>query len=192
MSNALAKPWTTARFVLWEERQEGRHEFDGRDHRAMAGGTEAHAAIQRTLIAALTIGLRGTRCRPYGSELKIAVAAGSIRYADAFVVCSPVPPRSTVVADPVVVFEVLSDSSSNSSATIDIVVKNAEYRATPSIQRYVVLQQTRPAAIVFVRKGEDWVTELATGADASLFIPEIALTLGLADLYDGVGFEDES
>ena len=187
MSNALAEQWTTARFLLWEERQEGRHEFDGRDHRAMAGGTEAHAAIQRNLIAALTNGLRGTRCRPYGSELKIAVAAGSIRYADAFVVCSPVPPRSTVVMDPVVVFEILS----NSSATIDIVVKNAEYRATPSIRRYVVLQQTRAAAIVFVRKGEDWVTELATGADASLFIPEIALTLSLADLYDGVGFEEE-
>ena len=33
----------------------------------------------------------------------------------------------------------------------DIVVKNAGYRATPSILRYVVLEQTQAAALVFAR-----------------------------------------
>ena len=52
-------------------------------------------------------------------------------------VCSPVAPRAKVVSDPVVVFEVLSDSTSSN----DLVVKNEENRETPSIRRYVVLHR---------------------------------------------------
>lgn len=105
--------------------------------------------------------------------------AGHIRYPEAFVVCTPIPPRAKVVANPVVVFEVLSDGSAND----DLVVKNAEYRATPSIQRYVILQQTHAAAIVFARKGEDWVTELLAGNEAVLRLPEIGIEIPLADIY---------
>jgi Uma2 family endonuclease len=185
MNVALKRPWTTEQFLAWEERQELRYEFDGFQPIAMAGGTAAHAAIQRNLIYALTGGLRGKPCQPYGSELKIKVADRSIRYPDAFVVCTPVPPRATVVPDPVVIFEVLSENS----ATDDFVTKNAEYRATPSVQRYVVLQQAKAAAVVFSRKGDDWVTDLLTGDDAVLRMPEIGLDIPLSEIYLGVAFE---
>jgi Uma2 family endonuclease len=148
----------------------------------MAGGTAAHSAIQRNLIVAFAGGLRGNPCQPYGSGSKIRVADHSIRYPDAFVVCTPVPPRATVVADPVVIFEVLSESS----VTDDFVTKNAEYRATPSVRRYVVLQQTQAAAVVFSRKGEDWVTDLLAGGDAILRMPEIGLDVPLSEIYQGV------
>jgi Uma2 family endonuclease len=185
MNVALKRPWTTEQFLAWEERQELRYEFDGFQPIAMAGGTAAHAAIQRNLIYALTGGLRGKPCQPYGSELKIKVADRSIRYPDAFVVCTPVPPRATVVPDPVVIFEVLSENS----ATDDFVTKNAEYRATPSVQRYVVLQQAKAAAVVFSRKGDDWVTDLLTGDDAVLRMPEVGLDIPLSEIYLGVAFE---
>jgi len=178
MNVALRKPMTMDQFLAWEERQEQRYEFDGLQPVAMAGGTAAHAAIQRNVLFSLTGRLRGQPCQPYGSELKIEVA-GRIRYPEAFVVCTPVPPRSKVVTDPVVVFEVLSDGTAND----DLVVKNAEYRATPSIQRYVVLQQTGAGAIVFARKGEDWITELVSGDGAMLRMPEIGVEIPLAELY---------
>ncbi len=178
MNVALRKPMTVDQFLAWEERQEQRYEFDGFQPLAMAGGTAAHAAIQRNVIIALGVRLRGRPCQPYGSELKIEVA-GRIRYPEAFVVCTPVPPRSKVVTDPVVVFEVLSDGTAND----DLVVKNAEYRATPSIQRYVILQQTHAGAIVFARKGEDWITELLSGDEAMLRMPEVGIEVPLAELY---------
>jgi Uma2 family endonuclease len=184
MNVVLQRPWTTEQFLAWEEKQELRYEFDGFQPVAMAGGTAAHAAIQRNLIIALGIGLRGKRCQPYGSDLKIKVADHSIRYPDAFVVCTPVPPLATVVSDPVVIFEVLSESS----ATDDFVTKNAEYRATPSVKRYVVLQQAKAAAVVFSRKGDDWVTDLLTGDDAILRMPEIGLDIPLSEIYTGVEF----
>ena len=185
MNVALKRPWTTEQFLAWEELQELRYEFDGFQAIAMAGGTAAHAAIQRNLIVALGVGLRGKSCQPYGSELKIKVADRSIRYPDAFVICTPVLPRATVVPDPVVIFEVLSENS----ATDDFVTKNAEYRATPSVQRYVVLQQVKAAAVVFSRKGDDWITDLLTGDDAVLRMPEIGLDISLSEIYLGVAFE---
>jgi Uma2 family endonuclease len=186
MNVAMRTRWTVSEFLAWEERQELRFEFNGVHPHAMAGGTAAHAAIQRNLIVALGLGLRGKRCRPYGSELKIATGCGSIRYPDAFVVCTPLPPRATVVSEPTVIFEVVSEGS----ATADFVTKNAEYRDTPSVQRYVVLQQAGAAAVVFSRKGEDWVTDVLTGADATLHMPEIGLDIPLSDIYLGVDFED--
>ena len=185
MNVALRRPMTLEQFLAWEERQPLRHEFDGVQPVAMTGGTAAHAAIQRNLLFSLTGRLRGRPCQPFGSELKLLVA-GRVRYPDAFVVCTPVPPRATVVTEPVVVFEVLSDSTAGN----DLVVKNAEYRATPSVQRYVVLQQASAAAVVFARKGEDWVTDLLTGDDAVLRLPEVGIEIPLAEIYADVEFDD--
>jgi len=168
-------------FLAWEERQELRHEFDGFQPVAMTGGTAAHDAIQMNLHAALVSRLRGRPCRPHGSDLKVEVV-GRVRYPDAFVVCTPVAPRQTVVTDPAVVFEVLSDSTANT----DLVEKNAEYRATPSIQRYVILEQTHAAGIVFVRKGEEWVSEIVAGDDAVLHLPEIGIAIPLREIYADV------
>ncbi len=171
-------------FLHWEERQELRYEFDGFEPLAMTGGTSEHSAIQRNLITALTIRLRGMPCQPYGSELKIAVA-NSIRYPDTFIVCSPIPRGTTVVTDPVVVFEVLRPSTS----TTDHIVMNQEYRDTPSIQRYVMLEQDCQGATMFARAGDDWVGHVLSD-DAVLAMPEIGVDLPGAELYEGVSFAE--
>jgi Uma2 family endonuclease len=180
MNVALRQRMSLAEFLAWEERQELRYEFDGFQANAMVGGTAAQAVVQRNLIAALASRLRGKPCQPFGSELKIEVA-GSIRYPDAFVVCSPAAPKATVVSDPVVIFEVLSESTGR----VDHVTKNAEYRATASVQRYVMLEQDSLAATVFARVGDRWVGSLLTG-DAVLAMPEIGIEVPLAKLYEGL------
>jgi Uma2 family endonuclease len=180
MSTTLRKPMTVEAFLAWEERQDARYEFDGFQAVAMTGDTAGHSRVQRNLIATLTARLRGGRCEPFGSELKIQVA-GSIRYPDAFVVCSSVPNSATFVTDPVVVFEIISPSTSS----IDRIIKNREYRDTPSIQRYVLLEQDRQAATVFSRDHDDWVGHLFAG-DTELAMPEIGISVPLAELYAGV------
>lgn len=171
---------TLADFLAWEERQELRHEFDGFQPVAMTGGTATHARLQRNLVLALGSRLRGGPCELYGSDLKIEVA-GSIRYPDAFVACSPVAANQTVVREPVIVFEVLSPST----AVTDRITKNREYAATPSVRRYVMLEQDRIAATVFARIEGEWRGSLLTEAD-TLHLPEIGTELPLADLYEGL------
>ena len=149
----------------------------------MAGGTAAHAFIQRNIAIAVGGRLRGAPCQFAGSDLKIEVA-GSIRYPDGFVVCSPVPAGSTVVRDPVVIFEVLSEGTSQT----DLVTKNEEYAATASVRRYVALSQHKIGGTMFERVGEDWVGRLLA-ADAVLRMPEIDLEMPLAEFYEGVPFD---
>jgi Uma2 family endonuclease len=186
MNIVLRKSMTLEQFLAWEDRQELRYEFDGLQPVAMTGGTAAHAAIQANLLAALVTRLRGKPCRPFGSELKIAVDS-RIRYPDAFVVCTPVPNGAKVVSDPVVVFEVLSESTAQDY----MFAKNAEYRATPSIRRYIILEQTQAAAVVFARKGEDWISEVVTD-EGVLRMPEIGIEVPLADLYADIDLTAEA
>lgn len=170
-------------FLVWEQSQELRWEFDGFAPVAMTGGTSDQSAIQLNIY--LTVGgrLRGKPCRLFTADLKILVA-GSLRYPDAFVVCSPVPGGTLVVTDPVVIFEVLSPST----ASTDIGAKNQEYRDTPSVQRYVMLNQDRQQATIFARAGDDWVGQIVSG-DAMLYMPEIGISIPLVELYEGVSLQ---
>jgi Uma2 family endonuclease len=176
---------TLAEFLAWEERQELRYEFDGLAPLAMTGGTAAHDLITFNLRKILDARLTGRPCRPWGPNLKIVVD-GHARYPDAFVACQPVPPAATIVDNPVVVFEVVSEGSTST----DLIDKNREYRATPSIQRYVILQQTRVAAVAFARRGQDWLSEIVAGPDAALQLPEIDIELPLAEIYANIVTEE--
>jgi Uma2 family endonuclease len=186
MSATLRKPMTLAEFLAWEERQELRFEFDGLAPVATTGGTAAHDLITFNLRKVLDARLTGRPCQPWGPNLKIVVD-GHARYPDALVACQPVPPTATIVDNPVVVFEVVSEGSTST----DLIDKNREYRATPSIRRYVILQQTRVAAVVFVRRGPDWLSEIVAGPDAILQLPEIDIELPLAEVYANVVAEEE-
>jgi len=186
MNLALRKPMTLAEFLDWEEGQPLRYEFDGVGPVAMTGGTYGHSTIQRNLAFALTGRLRGKPCQFQGSDLKIQVGDGHIRYPDGMVVCSPVDRTATVVHEPVVVFEVLSPST----AAKDRIVKAREYQATPSIRRYVMLEQDSVGATVYARSGETWTHEILV-ADSILALPEIGVSLPLAELYEGIVFEAE-
>jgi Uma2 family endonuclease len=171
---------TREEFLTWEAGQELRHEFDGFQPIAMTGGTVMHARLQRNL--AITVGgrLRGTPCEFYGSDLKIETAKG-YRYPDGFVACSPAPGDATIISDPVVIFEVLSDSTEGT----DLVTKNHEYAAIASVRRYIALSQNDMAGTMFERIGEDWVGHLL-GAASTIRMPEIGVEVALADLYDEV------
>jgi len=182
MQLAVPKPMTREQFLAWEVRQELRYEFDGFQPVAMIGETAAHSAIKSNLAIVIGGRLRGAPCQFYGSDLKIETARG-FRYADGFVVCNPVAPRATVVRDPVVIFEVLGDSTGG----IDIITKNHEYAAIPSVRRYVVLAQDEMAGTLFERIENDWVGHLLN-ADSVLRMPEIGIEAALTELYEEVEF----
>jgi Uma2 family endonuclease len=167
-------------FLAWEERQELRWEFDGFAPVAMTGGSNEREAIGNNLRALLLSALRGKRCSTRGPTMKIE-AAGRIRYPEAFVSCSVAVRGQTVIADPVVVFEVLGPSTSR----IDRIEKLREYQATPSIRRYVLLDQDAIAATVYLKRDDVWTVSVLTG-EAVLAMPEIATEISLADIYRDV------
>ena len=184
MNVALRRTMTLDDFLIWETEQPERYEYDGFGPVAINGGTEAHGTIGTNLIIELGNRLRSTHCRAYGPSLKILVA-GRARYPDAFVACTPQSNEATWRVDPVVVFEI----TSKITAAIDHNTKNAEYRATPSIRRYVILSQKSMSANICERTGNHWVGTLVTDPEAVLTMPEIGIELPLAALYDGLEFD---
>jgi len=185
MNAPMRTPMTPESFLAWEDRQPLRHEFDGVRTIAMTGGTAAHALIQINLAIAVGGRLRGKPCRFVGNDLKISVA-GRVRYSDGFVYCGPFQADAKVIEEPVVIFEVLSESTSST----DLITKNAEYAATPSVRRYVVLAQDTIGGTMFERVGDDWTGRLLS-ADSLLRMPEIGIEVPIAEFYEGVAFAAE-
>jgi Uma2 family endonuclease len=177
MNVAVRKPMTLAEFLAWEERQPTRFEFDGFQPVAMTGGTVAHNRIMRRLHRALERGLEGQPGEPFGPDVKIVVD-GRARYPDAVVSCVPQSDSALVIETPVVVFEVLSETTSRT----DRIEKVREYQATASILRYIILEQDSIGATVFERRDATWAASTLTAGDR-LLMPEIGVEIPLAELY---------
>jgi Uma2 family endonuclease len=183
MNLVLRKPMTVAEFLAWEARQELRHEFDGCEPVAMTGGTIAHDLITFNIRASLAARLSGGPCRQHGPNVKIATSAGNVRYPDALVSCVPFDPNALFIEQPVVVFEVVSEDT----ARIDRIVKLREYQATPSIRRYVIVEQKSIGLSVFTRRDGDWIATALTEGDI-LRMPEIDVEIPVEELYAGLDY----
>jgi Uma2 family endonuclease len=183
---------TEEQFFAWTPSQDGRYEFDGFRPVAMVGGTANHGLICGNLMYQLKARLRGTGCVPTGGEGPgVKTTGGKIRYPDAVVTCTKFGGRDRLIPNPVVVFEVLSESSFH----MDYVVKLREYHALPSVKRYFIIEQTEIGVTAYGRLGDEahdkalWTATPFLDGDV-LDLPEIGIQLPVADLYEGVGFDD--
>jgi Uma2 family endonuclease len=181
MDNVLDRPWTTDSFLAWEDRQEGKYEFDGQNVIPMTGGTVAHQVIVFNLLVVFGPLLAHL---PFQALHEMRLRIGSrIRYPDVAVTAGPVEQTTRTLTDAVAIFEVLSDDT----ATTDRVAKLIDYAAVPSLRCYVLLEQTAMAATLFQREpGGVWIASGHTGG--GLELPGLDLELPLADLYRGLTF----
>lgn len=177
MTSALRDPWTTERFLAWEDRQEGRHEFDGQQVIEMTGGSRNHQRIIANLLRLLDDALDPERFEPL-AEMRVRVG-NQVRYPDVSVVLAPVPGTLRTLDDAVVLFEVASSDSSRT----DLGDKTDVYARVPGLRRYIVLEQSAPAATVLVRTAHGWST---CREHVTLDLPELGVNLQVSDVYHGV------
>lgn len=178
------RPMTLGEFLVWEETQEERHEFDGVRPVAIGDGTFAHDTIGINIIGELGLRLRGKLCQPHGKSLKLLID-GKARYPDAYVSCGRYVVADTHGRDPIVLFEVLGDSG----VQTDLFEKSREYASLPSVQRYVILRQDRIGGMMFERHGGNWLGRLL-GQDALIRMPEIDIEIPIVSFYEGVPLEN--
>jgi Uma2 family endonuclease len=173
-----------------------KHEYLGGVVYAMAGARNVHNVIVGNAFATLHRLLRGRRCRPFNSDVKVRVRLpNQIRfyYPDVQVSCRPNPPNDSFQDEPAVIFEALSQRTRR----IDEGEKKDAYLTIPSLGAYVLIEQETPAVVVFRRTEQGFVREVYQGLDAVVPLPEIEVELPLAEIYEGVEFtpeeeEDES
>ena len=179
MDTILDRPWTTDSFLAWEDRQDGKHEFDGRDIIPMTGGSFAHQEIVFNLRVLLGQSVAESPFR-VSHEMRLRIGS-KVRYPDVIVCAGPIPQTTRTLTDAVAIFEVLSDDT----ATIDREDKLADYAAVPSLRCYVLLEQSSVAATVYQREPDGtWTTP--PSPDGTLVLPGVGVTLPLSDLYRGL------
>jgi Uma2 family endonuclease len=175
----LLVPDSLDAFLEWEKAQALRHEWDGVQPIAMVGGTQAHSLLASRLAAAIEARFAGRGCTVFRGDVKLMTAAGSrVRYPDLVLTCAPIRPTATVIVEPLLIVEVLSEST----AAVDLGLKRQEYAALPSLAVYVVLSTEEALGFVF-RRGDGFA-----GAEAreALDLPELGLAVPLAPLYAGL------
>jgi Uma2 family endonuclease len=184
MTDAAPRRWTVEEFFAWQERQPERYELvDGFPMRMMAGAKNVHDDIVVNVLAELRI--QGGGCRPFTSDGSVETKPGQIRRPDVGVDCGRRDPNATKATSPRVVVEVLSPTTRD----FDTIGKLDEYKLIDSLDRIVVIEPNAPEVIVWVRgAGRSWRKAIRQGLDQEIDMPEIGVTLALAEIYDGVEF----
>ncbi len=172
------------RYIEWEKIQERKHELVDGAITFMAGGTAAHNAIAVNVIVALRNRLRGGPCKPFGSDMKVVIPAGNVRYPDVTVDCGKPKPGDLWAAEPRVIIEVLSPSTE----WFDQTQKLEEYQSIPSVAHVAFLSQNRAFGRVWTRAGDGWASVDASGEEAVLAFPAIDVDVPLGEVYEGVEF----
>jgi Uma2 family endonuclease len=173
-----------AEYLEREARSETRHEFLRGEIYDMAGGTPQHSALAAALAGELRAALRGKPCRVFSSDLRVHIpATGLTTYPDLSVVCGHLethPDDPNAVTNPLVLVEVLSDSSE----AYDRGPKAAHYRKLMSLREYVLVSQREPR-IEIMRRGERGVWELhEASAGETIELASLGVKLSVDAIYE--------
>ena len=180
--NPAYRPVTVREFLALELNEAKAELVDGMIL-MMAGGSARHAAIAANLTIALGNRLRGTVCRPYGSDLAVRTGEGSIRFPDVSVYCrddfAGEPEFGKLIGIPRAVFEVLSPST----ASNDQITKLAEYRALPGLLVVVFIDPaTERMRLVECGGGERDADWLPAGGD--LHLPMLGISMPHTEIFE--------
>jgi Uma2 family endonuclease len=146
---------TLAEFLEWDDGTDRRYELLDGIPVMMAPSLEAHGE----LVAALTIEI-GNRVKPpcrVISEAGIVISDRADTYyiADLAVTCAPREPGRRMLAEPVLVIEVLSPSTGQ----VDRWRKVADYRTLSSVQEILVVFSDERRVEVQRRTSDGWRVE---------------------------------
>ena len=167
-----------------------KHEYLGGVVYAMAGARIAHNVIAGSVFGVLFAKLLGRPCQPYNSDTKVRVRLPNqtrFYYPDVSVVCDSNPPEDSFQDQPVAIFEVLS----RNTRRIDEGEKKDAYLMIPSLCVYGLVEQSSPRLVVFRRTPQGFVSEVYSGLDAVVPLPEVDADLPLAEIYARVEFSPE-
>ncbi len=187
MADTLPRRMTLAEFLAWEQAQETRNELVGGRIRAMTGGTRRHNKIARNVLAHLLHLLGSGKCQPYGSDMKILIPNGNVRYGDVTVDCGPMKGDDIAATEPTIVVEVLSKST----AFLDQTDKLDDYQSIPSMRHILHLSQERAEGELWSHEEGGWRREKLAGLEAKVDLAAIGVSFALAVAYDGVTFESD-
>ncbi len=193
-AHPLENQVTPEAYLQMERASDTKHEYIEGGVYAMSGGTPNHNIIAAQVLIALGGQFAGRkRCTFYTSDQCIQISASRVfTYPDLAIVCEQPRYEKTSLLNPTVIFEVLSPSTE----AYDKGKKFETYQTLPSLQHYVLIAQDRARIEVYTRltngsdQNAEWRLIIAAGHNAVIGLDAIGCTLALADVYEGIVFDD--
>ncbi|MBI5477577.1 MAG: Uma2 family endonuclease [Deltaproteobacteria bacterium] len=159
-----------------------RHEFLRGEVCAIGGGSPSHSFIAANIAVAFGQALKGKPCSVFTSDLRVRVVeTDRTTSPDVTVVCGKrqlAPDDEDAVTNPVLIVEVLSDSTEAS----DRGEKFAHLQRLASLQEYVLVSQHGRRIEVF-RRSESPTWTLIPHTEGRVELKSVAAALDMADVY---------
>jgi Uma2 family endonuclease len=177
--------YSVEEYLALEENSSDKHEYFNSEIFAMSGGASIpHTRIVSNLFTELGIKLKGKKCRPFGSDLRIHVPLVDLyTYPDLSIFCEPIEKSSSsfdTAINPTVIIEVISKSTKD----YDKGSKFTMYRSIPALKEYILIDSEQ----IFVERynknlDNTWTLEDIKDIHQSFSITSINETLALQDIY---------
>jgi Uma2 family endonuclease len=178
MASKPPQPMSLAEFLEWNDGTDRRYQLIDGVPVMMAPTLEAHGELALNIGAEIRSRLQPP-CRVI-AEAGVTVPArrDTFYVADLAITCAPREPGRRIVAEPVVIVEVLSPST----GPVDPWRKVADCRALPSVEAIVVVFADERRIELQRRTTEGWRVEDLVG-QAELALPRCATPIPLDGLY---------
>ena len=183
MSRYSQRHYSADDYFMVEEMSEVKHEYCNGEIFAIAGASLPHNEITANILSEFRMGLRGTNCGAYGSDLRVQTPSGLYTYPDISVICGHVqlvPDRSDTATNPIILVEVLSEATEE----YDRGDKFTLYKSIPVLQHYILISQTEVLVDHFERVGAgEWECYQLRDRGHTIQISEPALAISLSDIF---------
>lgn len=186
--SAICQPklFTVEEYLESELLTPEKREFLGGEVHAMAGAGNRHNQVATNLTGLLFTQLRGKRCRPFNSDTKVRIELFNqtrFYYPDAMVVCDRNRDDDQWQDRPVVVIEVLSESTRRT----DLGEKREAYLMIPTLKVLLLVEPGEAAATLYRRGPSGGFTrEDYAGVESLISFPEIEIEFPLGEAYEGL------
>lgn len=176
-------------YLAGEQTSDVKHEYSEGYVYDRAEVKTLHNRIAMSCLLALGQQLVGKNCEAFNSDMKVRVQLPShtrFYYPDGMVVCEPNPPESSFQDRPVVIVEVVSETTRR----IDEGEKREAYLSISTLAAYLLVETDQPRVVVYRRASQGFVPEAYEGLEAVIPLEQVDLELALRDVYDRVTFPD--
>ena len=129
------------------------------------------------------------RLRTFINDIKVVSSEEDVMYPDVVVACGELEGKATRIETPVVVVEVLSEST----AERDHGRKRWAYQTVASLQHYVLIDQDEPVVEVASRDDDgSWRSVIHRGLDGRVRLEALGIEISLEEIFARVTFAPAS
>ena len=183
------KIFTPLEYLELERLSTVKHEYYKGEIFAMSGASLHHNIIASNFFGHLFLKLKGNKCRPFGSDLRIHIPKNSLyTYPDISIICGKVEAidnQFDTATNPTVIIEILSPSTRN----YDKGEKFTLYRDIESLQEYIVVDSEKISVEKYIRNEDgSWRFTEYKSLDQGISLDSVSVEIKLNEIYDDVEF----